>query len=1030
VKFCHRAFLLSLLLGGFLAAALSFRAEAGESFSTLQAQAIRFYQDGRLDEALPLYRQLAQIRPRDVYILKNLMWILWKTGDASGTVDAAARVAALAPEDIETWNLLGQAFEAAKRPQEAINAYQKQLALEPQRDDVRLALARLFLGIKDYDSAVAILEKVLKRKPNSVEAFAALGQIYFDKGTYDASLVNWRRALAAEPGNSLYQFEEARTLYYAGMPDTAIAQMKKLLAAQPDNQDVSNFLTDDALASGNLTFAQELLTSRLTEFREQDEMRILQLTDVLQSRGAWTQSIPVLKRYLNVNANNGQPLLRMGDVLNHVHRSTEAVTYYERVLVKNPSSIRALVGLADTYINLSKPKQAQEVFRQARQLDPTNPSLVIRLAQTLYDAQDHEASRQLLTDWVNQQSYPMLPVLLYHGLTPFLRDPLLAYSVHISTSAFEDQMKALHQAGYSPVTVPQVYAWYYHQTPLPKKPILIAFDDARVDAFRYADPILEKYGLRATMFTPTREVDENLPGYASWDELKRYAQTSRWEIQSHGDRAHDHVLVDAEGRHGIFLANKIWLPKENRLETLEEWRARIEADHQRSIRKITENLGTVPVALAWPEGDFGQDSIPDSPDAVPVNLEVARHHFGLAFQEDEFGINLRSHDPMLLFRLQPKHMSGKALVRYFQDNNPIARAHRILLQQAVWENRIDEAERWLAALKNDGVDDSVLLIEEARLQNAGGEDVQAIALARQAVTMEDSADNRRFLDDMLSQKSHGWTAGTLYQQDNQGRKNFFFEQSLDVARTGPLRWDLIQHFGRFLETGAASVTDAGGGASLLWTLRKHQQLQIRSDWHHYSQSLKDDVSVQGRWDAPWSTRWSSQLEAASMPYDTARAIDAGTKDRFSRATLQWQDQGLWQVSLSGAGHALSDSNNRYTGSLEVTRHTEWAFLNGIVSSGFDQMEKISPNYYCPQHLQTYQAGLEVFLTWNNQKDNVRFRYLPGTGKESGTSWDFTQQASASLTIPLGRLSIEPSYVYYMTPTYRAHSYFLNLGFPF
>ena len=93
------------------------------------------------------------------------------------------------------------------------------------------------------------------------------------------------------------------------------------------------------------------------------------------------------------------------------------------------------------------------------------------------------------------------------------------------------------------------------------------------------------------------------------------------------------------------------------------------------------------------------------------------------------------------------------------------------------------------------------------------------------------------------------------------------------------------------------------------------------------------------------------------------------------------------------------------------------------------MDKISPNYYSPQHLQTDQCGFELFHNWN-QNTQVKIRYLPGIGKEDTTSWDFIQEASVSASVPVGRLSIEPSFAYYMTPTYRSHSYFLNLGLPF
>src|SRR5262249_48248994 len=110
---------------------------AGGQTRQLQEEAVRLYRDGRLDEALPLYNRLARKKPNDIVILKNLMWISWKTHALSGTVAAASRVAALLPDDIEAWNLLGQAADASGQWEKAIRAYRKELALEPDRDDVR-----------------------------------------------------------------------------------------------------------------------------------------------------------------------------------------------------------------------------------------------------------------------------------------------------------------------------------------------------------------------------------------------------------------------------------------------------------------------------------------------------------------------------------------------------------------------------------------------------------------------------------------------------------------------------------------------------------------------------------------------------------------------------------------------------------------------------------------------------------------------------------------------------------------------------
>src|SRR5207244_610571 len=122
-----------------------------------------------------------------------------------------------------------------------------------------------------------------------------------------------------------------------------------------------------------------------------------------------------------------------------------------------------------------------------------------------------DLAQKMIRGWVKKNKGPVVPVLLYHGLTPFSRDPLLAYNVHMTVAAFEDQMRAIKHAGYSPITCEQLAAWYQGRGRLPNKPLLITFDDARLDSFRYGDPILAKYGLKATMFAALVNVEGSLP---------------------------------------------------------------------------------------------------------------------------------------------------------------------------------------------------------------------------------------------------------------------------------------------------------------------------------------------------------------------------------------------------------------------------------------------------------------------------------------------------------------------------------------
>src|SRR6202008_3161654 len=73
---------------------------------------------------------------------------------------------------------------------------------------------------------------------------------------------------------------------------------------------------------------------------------------------------------------------------------------------------------------------------------------------------------------------------------------------------------------------------------LPDRPILITFDDGRVDSFQAADPVLARYGMRATVFAITANADRAEPGYLGWSQLARMAASRRWA--GHGTRHEGH----------------------------------------------------------------------------------------------------------------------------------------------------------------------------------------------------------------------------------------------------------------------------------------------------------------------------------------------------------------------------------------------------------------------------------------------------------------------------------------------------------
>jgi len=83
---------------------------------------------------------------------------------------------------------------------------------------------------------------------------------------------------------------------------------------------------------------------------------------------------------------------------------------------------------------------------------------------------------------------------------------------------FEAQIRYLIAAGYSPIALSEAVDGLTGKKPLPPRPVVITFDDGYAGNYTEALPILERYGIRATVFLIAGQVGE--PGYLSWGEVE------------------------------------------------------------------------------------------------------------------------------------------------------------------------------------------------------------------------------------------------------------------------------------------------------------------------------------------------------------------------------------------------------------------------------------------------------------------------------------------------------------------------------
>lgn len=207
---------------------------------------------------------------------------------------------------------------------------------------------------------------------------------------------------------------------------------------------------------------------------------------------------------------------------------------------------------------------------------------------------------------------PQVPILCYHQVRNWRStDGQMGKDYTVEIQNFKDQIKMLSDSGYNTILPDQLYAYLNEGKPLPKKPIMLTFDDTVLDQFTVVNPTLKKYGYKAAYFIMTVSIGKQgkFVNYMSADQIKKLSD----EGNTIGSHTYDH--------------------KNFKKYTGKDWEEQLD----KPTKKLEEITGKKIEYFAYPFGLWNKEGFPE------LKKRGFKMAFALADKRDE-------NDPLMCVR--------------------------------------------------------------------------------------------------------------------------------------------------------------------------------------------------------------------------------------------------------------------------------------------------------------------------------------------------------------------------------------------
>jgi tetratricopeptide (TPR) repeat protein len=297
--------------------------------------ALQYYEEGKLDDAVVVCREILSIQPNypDAVHLLGVLYYQFK--DYTRAVSYIEKALQLDPNDFYASFLLGTLSQEQGNIEKAANWFQKTIELNPSFADAHYNLAIILEKTDQLEKALISYKESLALNPNLADVHNNLGNLLLKLKRFDEAVPYLVKALQLNPGYVLALNNMGMALKGQGHLDEAILHFRKAIELDPSFADAYCNL---AIVLKEKDRADEAITlfQKAIELKPAFADAYYNLAIVLKEKDRADEAIPFFQRAVELNPFFADAYCNLAIIFEESGMLNDALSYYQKALQISP----------------------------------------------------------------------------------------------------------------------------------------------------------------------------------------------------------------------------------------------------------------------------------------------------------------------------------------------------------------------------------------------------------------------------------------------------------------------------------------------------------------------------------------------------------------------------------------------------------------------------------------------------------------------------------------------------------------------